>query len=132
MAFCHSGHPALNRTPLNHNHCSVLFPSEYTIWKSLLAIETDIPPLNGKVFKCYAYFIPSHILYHVSFSSLFLILEPFVISWVLLMWLWTLRIPKSQFVDVDVDFVQRYNSNMAAHSRFDNCLVIAAGILFNN
>ena len=91
-----------------------------------MAIETGILLLNSKVFKCYAYFIPSHILYHVSFSSLFLILEPFVISWVLLMWLWTLRIPKSQFVDVDVDFVQRYNSNMAAHSRFDNCSVIAA------
>ena len=57
-----------------------IFRREYTICKSLMAIETGILPLNGKVLKCYSYFIPSHILYHVSFLSLILILEPFVIN----------------------------------------------------
>ena len=134
MAFYHSRHPALNRTPLNHYHCSVLFPSEYTIWKSLMANEIGIHHLNGKVFKCYAYFNPSHILYHVSFCHYFSFCSLLSLVWcpVPLMWLWPLRISKSQFVDVDVDFVKQYKSNMAAHSRFDNCLVIAAGILFNN
>ena len=32
-----------------------------------MAIETYILPLNGKVFKCYSNFVPSHILFMYHF-----------------------------------------------------------------
>ena len=37
-----------------------------------MAIETYILPLNGKVFKCYSNFVPSHILFMYHFCHGFL------------------------------------------------------------